>query len=426
MITNTNDVHEIYPSDYDSEDNESVDERLAPNDLVDYDNIVKQLQNNVASLNRIVFNGKGLSDDEAIRLAQTLPTNTVLTHLDLSDNDIGSDGIIAIADAMNRIGSSNVTSCRVFESNEDDVHMSLSQSHEQHEQQQQQSQLEQSKNNSKQVLTFSDSAMVEVKNDKRLLVKSVVIDNSVSALHFSMLNNHWKGFNNEMFVFKPYYNRSIIGLSLFCNDIDDNGAIALANMLATNTSLETLNLECNRITSVGATAIALALQCNNRSLQELHLGNNNIDDDGMKAMAKMLCHNDALTYLSFSSLVSDELLSPFPVDRVKLSFVGVEAIALALQEHNRSLTKLNLAYNNIDDNGATVLAQMFVSNKSLTILDLEGNNITSIGANTFAKVLQSNKVSSLRHLELANNAIDNTNDIDIAMSLLLRHNSVST
>lgn len=129
--------------------------------------------------------------------------------------------------------------------------------------------------------------------------------------------------------------QSLTQLHLFDNCIGDDGAIALAKALETNSSITTVSLGSNTIGDVGATALADALRTN-ISIIELHLYKNNIGDVGAKALAEALTLNSSIAelYLWRNNIERD----------------GATALAQALAT-NTSITSLHLAYNNIDKSG---------------------------------------------------------------------------
>ena len=109
---------------------------------------------------------------------------------------------------------------------------------------------------------------------------------------------------------------------------------------------------------------------------------------------------------------------------------GCEAIAQALSFYNRTLRKLNMSYNRIDDIGGKSFALSLYTNTGLTglilvendlscvsaiafgealgrntsllTLDVSVNNIRAPGANALEKALRRN--STIAHLSLAGNA----------------------
>ena len=115
-----------------------------------------------------------------------------------------------------------------------------------------------------------------------------------------------------------------------------------------NRTLTHLDLSENDISDLGTEAICKALQSNN-VLTHLILAGNKIGDSGAVALAEAL--KSPATQLSHLSLV-----------RCRITSLGVEILAGAL-ETNRSLTNLNLSFNQISDTGAIQLAQPLLENK---------------------------------------------------------------
>lgn len=74
-------------------------------------------------------------------------------------------------------------------------------------------------------------------------------------------------------------NSTLEELHLDTNQIDDDGVEALAAVLAANTSLKKLNLSANRIGDAGVAALAEMLKVNS-TLEELDLASNEVEYDG--------------------------------------------------------------------------------------------------------------------------------------------------
>jgi len=127
----------------------------------------------------------------------------------------------------------------------------------------------------------------------------------------------------------PAHGFKLTTLNLTNNDIGDDGTRALAEALPRNQALQTLNLGRNEIGDDGARALAEALP-RNQALQTLNLGRNEIGDDGARALAEALPRNQALQ-------------------------------------------TLNLGRNEIGDDGARALAEALLRNQALQALDLDGN-----------------------------------------------------
>jgi Ran GTPase-activating protein (RanGAP) involved in mRNA processing and transport len=71
------------------------------------------------------------------------------------------------------------------------------------------------------------------------------------------------------------------------NEITEDGARALADMLKLNKSLTDLSLNYNQIGNNGVRALCNALKTNNRSLKHLYLNGNAIDDSSVDAIVEM-------------------------------------------------------------------------------------------------------------------------------------------
>ena len=133
---------------------------------------------------------------------------------------------------------------------------------------------------------------------------------------------------------------------MYCMDGAD-GVIALANALKKNTSLICLNLRGNAIVSDG------------------------IHDSPMSVIDMLICT---------SQLVNGE--APYRLD-------GLEALVDALHK-NRSLKRLDLSGNFIDNTGAAILAEGIRNNSSLTHMDMSRNRIGPEGESSLAHALQDN------------------------------------
>ena len=86
------------------------------------------------------------------------------------------------------------------------------------------------------------------------------------------------------------------------DDIHDEGAIALANGLATNSTLKRLSLEENDdITNIGWLAVAMSMLNPNSSIEQLNLSCKDIDDEAAAALANALVTSTKLKDLDLES-----------------------------------------------------------------------------------------------------------------------------
>ena len=202
------------------------------------------------------------------------------------------------------------------------------------------------------------------------------------------------------------------------SDLDDDGLLALVEGMANCANLEYLKIcENDQITEVGLKALSSLFQSKKfclqflgvsdvdistegmitlasglaavESLKSLHLAHNNIDDEGLKALAVCLPNNKNLERLnlwrhgSFSAIGLRRLSDVIPT-------------VLNLRE-------LDFRGNSINDEGLQALAEGLRKNCTLERLDLASNEI---GSDEGLRALVAAELGSLRSLNLANNAIN--------------------
>ncbi|KAG2434451.1 hypothetical protein HYH02_012281 [Chlamydomonas schloesseri] len=194
------------------------------------------------------------------------------------------------------------------------------------------------------------------------------------------------------------------------NPIGDTGALAIADMLRSNSSLTMLDLADCHVSIKGLIGLANALTApeGNSSLQILDLEDAQLaapQDSTYQHLARMLTTNTALTELSLAKcrLVDSQLellttygfarssarwtslslrgnrLSPFsgPTLERLLSFPGLS-----------HLQRLNLASNNLGNDGAAALARVLpASCPAIRELDLRSNGIGDVGVTALAAAL---------------------------------------
>ena len=102
-------------------------------------------------------------------------------------------------------------------------------------------------------------------------------------------------------------NLDLVKLSLCSNQIDDEGIRLLTRVVTNMTSLRYLRLEYNKqVTPVGWQALADYLQSPTCVLKELDLDDNNANDDLLIAFSGALVHNKTLEHLSFNECWDEE------------------------------------------------------------------------------------------------------------------------
>jgi Ran GTPase-activating protein (RanGAP) involved in mRNA processing and transport len=164
--------------------------------------------------------------------------------------------------------------------------------------------------------------------------------------------------------------------------VKDLGAIEIGGALAVNRSIVNIYLGKNGIQDRGCAAIFEAC-VKNPKIEEVHLNDNELSTIGALGLCEFLSVCRTLTVLDISSN--------------ELGNEGVEALAPALGK-NTTLIELNLSYNRIGDAGAKALGEFLDRNGTLRILKLAGNMIDDRGIHFIAQALQSNDAAVQKQL----------------------------
>ncbi|XP_059183190.1 leucine-rich repeat-containing protein 34 isoform X2 [Centropristis striata] len=215
-------------------------------------------------------------------------------------------------------------------------------------------------------------------------------------------------------------NQSVTGLDVRYNNITGEGVRHLVDLLQQDSSaLKSLNLMFNDIQTDGAEALAKSLQCNS-TLLRLTLSGNKIQNRGAMHLASMLQLNCTLQELELAhcdlatqSVIAFAIVlkSNRTLLRVDLSrpllFSYQEEWAVHVSEMlavNSSLVELHLGTMGMSDGGMERLADGLQLNHSLRYLDLHGNRVTRDGVRHLAELLKKNP--SLEVIDLSANRIE--------------------
>jgi Ran GTPase-activating protein (RanGAP) involved in mRNA processing and transport len=193
--------------------------------------------------------------------------------------------------------------------------------------------------------------------------------------------------------------RTLTALNLGDNNLGDEGARAVMEACVEGSDrLNSLSLSNNGITDEGAHMIADVLRLKpNGPLNALNLGDNDMYDLGACAIAFGLKANRSLTELHLHG----NGIGP----------AGAEALGEALKA-NDVLSRLHLEFNNFGDDGASYLAVALRVNNALTVLSLAENRVATLGTRSFVETLQFSNLTLclLRGVD------------DVAVGLLLERN----
>ena len=159
-------------------------------------------------------------------------------------------------------------------------------------------------------------------------------------------------------------------------------------------------------------------------------------DDGLDILYKVIGESTVLEALSLSNnqltlsdgklanaIAKNTTLKELNLRRNKINLKGIEQLADALKENNKTIVVLYLGDNNIGDEGDKCIADVLVVNKSLQDIVLSSNNINLEGAKYLADALKEN--DTLKELAIDKNNIGDGGAVRIAEAI--QHNqSVKT
>lgn len=178
-------------------------------------------------------------------------------------------------------------------------------------------------------------------------------------------------------------NKSLRMLCLGNNHFDDQDMIVLSQALSQNKDvpLETLRLSFNEITCMGVEYVMNAIW-GSKTLKELKLDNNNIQDRGAQLCAVVL------TSIALESL--DLSLN-------RITTVGIKALMKNISE-NMSLRTIGLTGITIDQNASKAVAFALAFNSSLQAIYMDNCNAGYSAQRHIVAGVVSNRTSSLRVL----------------------------
>ncbi len=235
-------------------------------------------------------------------------------------------------------------------------------------------------------------------------------DSSITVI--CSVETHFGDKATERLALALYANTHVTTLRLG-NKIGDAGAKALSQMLEHNTTLDVLNLSNNfSISARGVEFLARALETNT-TLTSLNLSGTNIKRQACEALGRMLKVNTTLTALDISG-------NGF---HINFGDNGVKALEAGLK-HNRGLTKLSIANNDITSVGASILARILENNFTITEFDVSGNCFGPDGMVAFTKMLMVNVTLTKVNIS-SDNQFDTTSSV-ASMSQMIASNKTLT
>ena len=215
-----------------------------------------------------------------------------------------------------------------------------------------------------------DNTESTIQQNLKSFYQSYGIKNAINKI-FSSILLYKK--NMKYFIFKEnridskLFNQKIFNLikllsnletlDLTDNEIQDDDIKSFVSIFKVNKTIKSLNLSKNSITSNGTFYLSEAIT-KNEILERLNLSNNNINDSGLSSLFNTLTSNGS------------------------------------------NLIELNLAYNNLQKEDFSSVAEFLSINPKLKILDLSGNTINAQSANIIGVTFKKN--SNLNILKVNN------------------------
>ena len=259
------------------------------------------------------------------------------------------------------------------------------------------------------------------------LADSLMVNKTLNCLMF--MGNAWD--NDAVRILTGYMKRSesLSSLDLNYSDIGDAGATALAEVLRTNTTLNSLGLCKNPgISDPSVISLCEALKLNT-TLSSLDLSKTGISDAAVLSLVQVLKTNtSSLTSLSLSDIKTthrsvksiteilrvNSTLKDLKFKGNKVGVGGAKLIAESLKV-NTTLKLLSLSRNNIKEPCGRLLSDALKVNGTLKSLSLAKNSLGAHGAQLLSEGLRVN--TSLTHLNLSGNSIGDKGAESIAKTI---------
>ena len=349
--------------------------------------ILAFLQNNHNTIQELYVVNNNISDDGAIAISEYLKTNNTLQSLNLAENNITSVGAKRISEVIK--SSMILQTLDISQNNiSDDGAITIIKA-----------------------VTNKTSLSVDVSENSRKLDEVNMLNSSLQKLNISHNNISDVGvteiskclkMNTTLQELTISWRRSLQTYSWFCQYQHDDPFLNL------NNSSHSYNMCGKYFDDTGIILILALLQNNHNTIQELHVANNNISDDGAIAISEYLKTNNTLQSLNLA--------------KNNITSVGAKRISEVIKS-SMILQTLDISHNKISDDGATVISEYLKTNNTLQSLNLAKNNITSVGAKRISEVIKSSII--LQTLDISHNNISDDGAITIIKAVTNNKTSLS-
>ena len=395
------------------------------NDSLDATLIFSELKNIFINLMKLNMSGicNKFSDEVVNALAHVLPLNMKLIELDLSNNNLYSEGVIKIFSEMNTstLIKLSISNNNITDQAADTIATFISRNTELKE-------LDLSHNNLKSegALKVAKANIINLTNFNvshnsitQLAAKDIAIflsyNTKLKVLDFSVNDIHESGCT---IIFEVLQNISMLtSLSISDCSVISNAANKLATFLLYNTNLQELILSHNKLSTSDTVKIFKGMK-NISNLEMINISHNMITDEASDSIATVLSHNNNLQILnmSFNCLKSKGCIKVFSgmknilhlrkldISSNSINYEATDSIAAVLSQ-NTKLEELDISYNDLQTLGAVTIFEGIKQTSTLTKLNIAHNMITSDSEATeyIIDVLCNN--NALNHLVLSGNAL---------------------
>lgn len=340
-----------------------------------------QIVGNALAKNRWVthidFSHNHFSDQGAIELAQILKVNDIIQNVNLSCNDIGDIGGIALASAF--IPCANPTGAP-SQWNRSVYYLNLSGN--------------QMGNDA--LVALCNAAAAHRDLTKVDLTYNRVGGAGTKAMMRSMSRNPLctfmlggnqlgdEGVQNLCAAVIQYGGKgSQAVFALFNNDVSKGGAEAIGSVLEQNDFITDLNLSWNTLGYKGTEALCTRMMPPAKNvLRVLNLANNCLGDEGAEEVAKVIESNI-------------ETLTRVNVSHNEIKDRGGVALANAVAK-NTYVTYILATHNELGDKAVEAFCDTIKSTKTLKVLDFKRNNFTDDQKQKFSDALKYTESQGLR------------------------------
>eukprot|EP00984_Skeletonema_dohrnii_P011454 scaffold4580_cov73-Skeletonema_dohrnii-CCMP3373.AAC.5 len=310
-----------------------------------------------SSLKCLSFVHANLGDEELVEVAAALRIQPQIEELNLSGNDIGRDGCVALGSMLEGMRNPALSILNLRYNNIDDegLHALVAKLIHCH---------------NLTSICLNGNALI---TEAGLRSLSTLFQSDSCRLEHLDLN--LASIDNDGAVALAAGLASLPTLKkldLSGTSIGDQGLQALVRGLVNCNLLEELNLSQNLFPGLGLRSLGTLLQ--RTMLKELCLRNDAINDEGLQGLVESMTTRCSLTHLDLSYNPS-------------ITAAGLRTLSTFFQSDNCCLRDLWLRGINFGDEGAVALANGLIGNESLIDLKFNSSDITARGWSAFSKLL---------------------------------------